>query len=207
MGRLGRWRAGRVEQSRMIWPAGGCARRAERSPPSVAAPRDHPPPALAVISSEHGRPPGSGGRCRPGAAGHIGAAGRLRRLDLQRWPARSGRGRQHRWPRRYRPWTSTTWTAPGPRAPCFGPDGTGDEIDLTAGHAPALRQALARYVPAGRRAGGGTRRPARSRGGARASGPNTTEVREWAKAHGIDVKDRGRVPAEPVIKFKAATGK
>jgi hypothetical protein len=35
---------------------------------------------------------------------------------------------------------------------------------------------------------------------------NTTEVREWAKAQGIDVKDRGRVPAELVVKFKAATG-
>jgi len=31
------------------------------------------------------------------------------------------------------------------------------------------------------------------------------EVREWAKAQGIDVKDRGRVPAELVVKFKAAT--
>ena len=29
---------------------------------------------------------------------------------------------------------------------------------------------------------------------------------EWAKAQGIEVKDRGRVPAELVIKFKAATG-
>jgi hypothetical protein len=32
------------------------------------------------------------------------------------------------------------------------------------------------------------------------------EVREWAKAQGIEVKDRGRVPAELVVKFKAATG-
>ena len=33
------------------------------------------------------------------------------------------------------------------------------------------------------------------------------EVREWAKAQGIEVKDRGRVPAELVARFKAATGK
>ena len=38
------------------------------------------------------------------------------------------------------------------------------------------------------------------------SGLNTTEVREWAKAQGIEVKDRGRVPAELVVKLKAATG-
>jgi hypothetical protein len=35
----------------------------------------------------------------------------------------------------------------------------------------------------------------------------TTEVRDWAKAQGIEVKDRGRVPAELVVKFKAATAK
>jgi hypothetical protein len=33
---------------------------------------------------------------------------------------------------------------------------------------------------------------------------NTTEVREWAKAQGLEViKDRGRVPAELMVKFKA----
>jgi Lsr2 len=36
---------------------------------------------------------------------------------------------------------------------------------------------------------------------------SAAEVREWAKAQGIDVKDRGRVPAELVAKFKAATEK
>ena len=90
----------------------------------------------------------------------------------------------------------------------FGLDGTEYEIDLNAGHAQDLRDALARYVGAARRVGGAARRPARSGGrGASANGLNTTEVREWAKAQGIDVKDRGRVPAELVVKFKAATGK
>ena len=36
------------------------------------------------------------------------------------------------------------------------------------------------------------------------SGLNATEVRERAKAQGIEVKDRGRVPAELMVKFKAA---
>jgi hypothetical protein len=35
---------------------------------------------------------------------------------------------------------------------------------------------------------------------------NTTDVREWARAQGIEVKDRGRVPADLVAKFKAANG-
>jgi len=89
----------------------------------------------------------------------------------------------------------------------FGLDGADYEIDLNAAHAQELRDALAHYVSAARRAGGGARRPARTARKASANGLNTTEVREWAKAQGIDVKDRGRVPAELVVKFKAATGK
>ena len=89
----------------------------------------------------------------------------------------------------------------------FGLDGTEYEIDLNAEHAQALRDGLARYVSAARRISGGARRPARGGRRAPASGLNTTEVREWAKAQGIEVKDRGRVPAELVVKFKAATGK
>jgi hypothetical protein len=58
-----------------------------------------------------------------------------------------------------------------------------------------------------RRVGGGPRRPARGGRRGLASTLNATEVREWAKAQGIEVKDRGRVPAERVVKFKAATAK
>ncbi len=60
---------------------------------------------------------------------------------------------------------------------------------------------------AARRTGGGSRRPARSGRRGSVSGLDTTKIREWAKAQGIEVKDRGRVPAELVVKFKAATGK
>ena len=87
----------------------------------------------------------------------------------------------------------------------FSLDGAEYEIDLNAEHAQALRDALARYVHAARRAEGGARRPARGGRRAPAGGVDSTEVREWAKAQGIDVKDRGRVPAELVVKFKAAT--
>ena len=87
----------------------------------------------------------------------------------------------------------------------FGLDGTEFEIDLNTKHAEALRKALARYVEAARRAGtGGVRRPARNSRRSGANGLNSTEVREWAKSQGIEVKDRGRIPAELVVKFKAA---
>ena len=88
----------------------------------------------------------------------------------------------------------------------FGLDGTDYEIDLNTKHFQALRDALAPYIGAARRPGGPARRPARGGRKASANGVNTTEVREWAKAQGMDVKDRGRVPAELVVKFKAATG-
>ena len=89
----------------------------------------------------------------------------------------------------------------------FALDGTDYEIDLNGEHARELRDALARYVGAARRAGGSARRPARNGRKAPTNGLNTTEIREWAKTQGIDVKDRGRVPAELVVKFQAATGK
>ena len=85
-------------------------------------------------------------------------------------------------------------------------DGAEYEIDLNAKHAEALRKSLAKYIDAARRSSGTARRSARSGRRASASGVNTTEVREWAKAQGYEVKDRGRVPAELVVKFRAASG-
>ena len=88
----------------------------------------------------------------------------------------------------------------------FALDGTEYEIDLNARHAKELRKALARYLDSARRAGGSARKPARGNRRGPVGGLNTTEIREWARAQGIEVKDRGRVPADLVAKFKAATG-
>ena len=88
----------------------------------------------------------------------------------------------------------------------FGIDGTGYEIDLTNEHADELRGALARYVEAAHKTG--SDRPARSRstGSARSSKSDVspTAVREWAKANGIEVSNRGRVPRSVVEQFRAA---
>lgn len=88
----------------------------------------------------------------------------------------------------------------------FGRDGREYEIDLNARHARPLREVLTRYVHAARRVGGGARRPARGGRRAPAGGVDSTEVRKRAKAQVIEVKDGGRVPAELVARFKAATG-
>jgi hypothetical protein len=87
----------------------------------------------------------------------------------------------------------------------FALDGDEYEIDLNAKRAAALRKALGPYVAAARK-GAGSRRPVRRARRGASSGVNTTEVREWAKSQGIDVKERGRIPAELMVKFQAATG-
>ena len=59
---------------------------------------------------------------------------------------------------------------------------------------------------AGRKVTGTTGRPARRLGKAAAGGQSTTEIRDWARANGLEVKDRGRIPADVVAGFQAATG-
>jgi nucleoid-associated protein Lsr2 len=89
----------------------------------------------------------------------------------------------------------------------FGLDGTQYEIDLSTVHAAELRSVLAPYARAGRKVAGVARRAGRGHGNAAANGFSTNEVRDWAKANGLEIKDRGRVPAEVINKFRAATGK
>jgi hypothetical protein len=87
----------------------------------------------------------------------------------------------------------------------FGLDGTDYEIDLSAAHAEALRKALARYVEAARKIPA-ARRQGRARRASSSNGVNNAQVREWARSQGVEVKERGRIPAELVVKFRAATG-
>lgn len=92
----------------------------------------------------------------------------------------------------------------------FALDGTEYEIDLNAKHSEELRSAIGKYVTHARKVGGGARRAGRTAGrtsrGA-SSALNTTEIRTWAREQGYDIKDRGRVPADLVAKYQAATGK
>ena len=98
------------------------------------------------------------------------------------------------------------------------PDGKGEtirfsldrqdyEIDLTDKNAKALRDAFAAYVSAARRTAGGTR-SGRGRSGRTGAGAardyDPKAVRVWAESQGIQVSQRGRVPADLVAKFQAA---
>jgi len=85
----------------------------------------------------------------------------------------------------------------------FGLDGTEYEIELSAKHSDELRKALEQYLANARRAGGTAGSTARTRRGSAAV--DTAKVREWAKGQGIEVKGRGRVPADVVEQYKTAT--
>jgi hypothetical protein len=88
----------------------------------------------------------------------------------------------------------------------FALDGTEYEIDLSAGHSEELRSALGKYIIHARKVGGAARRGRAAGRSRRAdSALNTSEIRNWAREHGHDIKDRGRVPAEVVAKYQAAT--
>ena len=83
----------------------------------------------------------------------------------------------------------------------FGLDGADYEIDLSQAHREELRRTLASYVAHARKIS--TRRP---RGYRASSAVDTHKVREWAKEQGIEIKERGRVPAGIVDKYRKAAG-
>jgi hypothetical protein len=86
----------------------------------------------------------------------------------------------------------------------FGLDGAQYEIDLNAVHASELRNALAPYLHAGRKVPSPARRAGRKRGKAAVKEAGSHEVRDWARTNGLEVKSRGRVPADVMAKFRTA---
>lgn len=83
----------------------------------------------------------------------------------------------------------------------FAVDGVTYEIDLSEANAAELREAMARWIGHARKAGGRRTPPKRAAG---SSGPDSTTLREWARANGYKVSDRGRVPAEIREAYAAA---
>jgi hypothetical protein len=84
-----------------------------------------------------------------------------------------------------------------------GLDGRAYNIDLSGKNAKALRKVLAPFVGSARRLG----TPKAARGARKTtvrSGPATQEVREWARSRGMQIADRGRIPADVTAQFQAA---
>jgi Lsr2 len=84
----------------------------------------------------------------------------------------------------------------------FGLDGAEYEIDLSKKNAAAFRRELAPFTEHARKAGRAQRRrPGRTVSSRERSG----DIRAWAKAQGIAVSDRGRIPASVVEQYEAAS--
>lgn len=86
----------------------------------------------------------------------------------------------------------------------FGLDGSTYEIDLNDANASALREALSGYVGHARKVTGGRRARKSSGGTGGTSTSNTKDVREWAKAQGMEVSERGRISADVQQAYDAA---
>ena len=84
-------------------------------------------------------------------------------------------------------------------------DGTGYELELGEVHRRQLRQVLTPYIEHARRpkAAANGARPKGTPATPRVRRPSNSEVREWAKARGITVKDRGRISAEITDQYHA----
>ena len=87
----------------------------------------------------------------------------------------------------------------------FGLDGAEYEIDLSARHDEELRTALKQYIAHARKVSGAARRGV-TRAGRRPSAVDTVAVRAWARENGYDIKERGRVPADVLVKYREAVG-
>lgn len=85
----------------------------------------------------------------------------------------------------------------------FGIDGYQYEIDLNDIHAKELREALTRFVEAGRRVGGRTKSRKKRQV---ESDTDPAAIRAWARENGHEVTERGRIPATVRDAYYAATG-
>jgi Lsr2 len=82
----------------------------------------------------------------------------------------------------------------------FGLAGSEYEIDLNEKNAARLRKQLAPFVEHARRAGRAQRRAVRTA----ASRRRSRDIRSWAQDHGIELSERGRIPASVVDQYEAA---
>lgn len=86
----------------------------------------------------------------------------------------------------------------------FGIDGRTYEIDLNEEHAAELRDALAPFVGAARRATGTGAPVARQKSASRSprSREETAAIRQWAVDNGHEVSARGRIPSAVIEAYE-----
>jgi hypothetical protein len=85
------------------------------------------------------------------------------------------------------------------RSITFGLDGQEYEIDLCAKHSEKFTEMVGKFAEHARR---GTVKGVRRRRRTAANRARSAEIRAWAKKSGIEVSDRGRIPAHVVTGFE-----
>lgn len=86
------------------------------------------------------------------------------------------------------------------RSHTFGIDGQEYEIDLCARHSEKFSEAVGKFAEHARR---GAARGAGRRRRTAANRQRSAEIRAWAKESGIQVSDRGRIPAHVLAGFES----
>ena len=96
----------------------------------------------------------------------------------------------------------------------FSLDGRQYQIDLSDENAAKLRDALAPFIDAARKAGGrgsgrgrgrSQRQPVATEKPARSSRDETAAIRQWAREHGHQISERGRIPKSVMEAYRAAS--
>ena len=83
----------------------------------------------------------------------------------------------------------------------FSLDGRDYEIDLCEKHSQKFDEALKRFAVHARKVTG---RVTRTKRRTAAHRQHSADIRAWAKASGIDVSDRGRIPAQVITSYEAS---
>jgi hypothetical protein len=94
----------------------------------------------------------------------------------------------------------------------FSLEGRNYQIDLSDKNADKLRTALTPFIEAARKAGGrGSRRRSRQASReeearpARSGREETAAIRQWAREHGHEISNRGRIPKAVLEAYQAAS--
>jgi hypothetical protein len=82
----------------------------------------------------------------------------------------------------------------------FSLDGRDYEIDLCERHSQKFDEVVQRFADKARKVTGRAGKPKRR---TTAHRQRSAEVRAWAKRSGMDVSDRGRIPAGVIAKYEA----
>lgn len=88
--------------------------------------------------------------------------------------------------------------SPAERTFTFAVDGTNYEIDLSAENIAEFKSAIGGFIESARKVKGtsnGRRARSTGGGGGQQSREQTRAVREWARQHGHNISERGRIPA------------